>query len=677
MSQPAVTLLMAIHCHQPVGNFGSVFEDAWARAYGPFLDVLERHPGVRVALHYSGSLLDWLVVHRPEFIRRVRRLAQRGQIELLAAGYYEPILPLIPEADRQGQLALMRSALRRHFGAEGQGLWLTERVWEPDLPGSLARAGIRYTMVDVNQFESARPWLPAGSQAQDEHFWDLLDSYATDYQGASVRLLPASKRLRYWLPFQPVDRTIEWLKRLQREAPVAVTFADDGEKFGLWPKTHQTVYTEGWLEQFFGALEREQAWLGTARFADYVAQTPPRGVVALPCGSYEEMLQWSHGHFRNFFTKYPEAQAMQQKMLRISERLQTALAGSAAARRGRPRTASVETARRELYQGQCNCAYWHGVFGGLYLGHLRRAVYRHLIAADDLLSRALGEPAGVAVGDPDGDGVAEVTLKTPQMRVVVDPEEGGTVTEWSLFGPGVNLVDTLTRRPEVYHEKLKQRHAQPVAASGAVSIHDLLGVKEAQLETRLFYDDHRRAAFLDFGFQSRPTVESIVRSTWGEQRLWGVGPYALAAGRPRRRDIALERTLLGGRIRKILQAGTNRLICRYRVEGIEVPVVALEFNLGLRDPRYRAEPGVQEAATSFDVRDPDVGVSVTLALDGPATLVHFPIETVSESEEGMERTYQGLAVVCLWAVGAAGRGAWERRLQWTVGRPAQARRGRS
>ena len=32
-----------------------------------------------------------------------------------------------------------------------------------------------------------------------------------------------------------------------------------------------------------------------------------------------------------------------------------------------------------LYRGQANDAYWHGLFGGLYLPHLRRAVWNALV----------------------------------------------------------------------------------------------------------------------------------------------------------------------------------------------------------------------------------------------------------------------------------------------------------
>ncbi len=698
-----VTLLMAIHCHQPVGNFGFVFEEAFAKAYDPFLRVLERHPNVRLALHYSGCLLDWLIEHRPEFLHRVRRLVARGQVELLASGYYEPILPLIPEADRQGQIRQMRERLRVRFGVEAQGLWLTERVWEPELPVTLARAGMRYTMVDVNQFIAAKPWLPGALQVQDDAFWDVLGSYATDAAGEVVRLFPASKRLRYWMPFQGAEQTIGFLKRLQRDVPVAITFADDGEKFGFWPNTFRWVYDEGWLECFFGALERERAWLHTGTFKEYVAAHPPDGRVYLPSGSYEEMLEWSGGHFRNFFIKYPEANAMYQKMLRISRQLQEV--SNVECRMSNVKRASslrktnskfairnsklVAQARQELYAGQCNCAYWHGVFGGLYLGHLRRAVYAHLIAAEALLNRVGGRRAAVSVLDADGDGAEEAHVTTPSMGLLADPREGGTITEWSLYGARLNLVDTLTRRHESYHDKLRAKAAMPVSAGAAApaSIHDILGVKEENLASHVVYDDHRRSVFLDYGLSELPTLHNVVRATWGERRLWSPAACRLEA-QPRRRRAAealrvvMTRPQGSGCVRKVITAALNDSAVEflYELQDLSVPVIGLEFNLSLRDERLLAAH--QEAQVSrVVIEQPGVGVRVTIAIDPPATIYQFPIETVSESEEGLERTYQGLCLMGWWTVGGARH--WKSRLRWVVeGAPASpsskpSHRGRS
>ena len=95
-----VALALVLHNHQPVGNFGWVIADAYEHAYEPLIAALERHPRVRLALHYSGPLLDWLQAERPEFLERVGRLVAAGRVELLGGAYYEPILAALPQRDR-------------------------------------------------------------------------------------------------------------------------------------------------------------------------------------------------------------------------------------------------------------------------------------------------------------------------------------------------------------------------------------------------------------------------------------------------------------------------------------------------------------------------------------------------------------------------------------------------
>src|SRR2546428_12751774 len=63
-------LSLAIHNHQPVGNFPHVFEAAFRQAYLPMAEAPERHPRIRVAMHYSGPLPDWLEESPPEFFPR-------------------------------------------------------------------------------------------------------------------------------------------------------------------------------------------------------------------------------------------------------------------------------------------------------------------------------------------------------------------------------------------------------------------------------------------------------------------------------------------------------------------------------------------------------------------------------------------------------------------------------
>ena len=93
-------LVLLIHAHQPCGNFESVFEKAYDSCYLPFLELLEKHPVVHVGLHYSGPLLTWIAENRPDYFPLVRKLADRGQVEMVGGGFYEPILVSIPPKDQ-------------------------------------------------------------------------------------------------------------------------------------------------------------------------------------------------------------------------------------------------------------------------------------------------------------------------------------------------------------------------------------------------------------------------------------------------------------------------------------------------------------------------------------------------------------------------------------------------
>ncbi len=168
------------------------------------------------------------------------------------------------------------------------------------------------------------------------------------------------------------------------------------------------------------------------------------------------------------------------------------------------------------------------------------------------------------------------------------------------------------------------------------------------------------------------TLEQVVRSTWGERRLWSGGSFALEK-RPARSaqkatalDVSMVRLLKTGSIRKSihLHAKTSVVECGYRLEGVDVPVVGLEWNVSLRDARYLTVPQEHAQTARFSLEDPHAGVVLSLSMDRPARLLHFPIETVSESENGLERTYQGLCIVCLWTL--EGARSWETRLQWSA-----------
>ena len=527
-----IRFVLALHNHQPVGNLDEVFQRAYDDSYRPFLEVLSRYPWLKVSLHVSGSLMEWMAAHQPEYIDRLAELVEHGQIEILGGAWFEPILPMVPSWDRVGQIRGYTRWLQNRLGATVRGLWVPERVWEQSCARDLVDAGIEYTVLDDFHFRCA-----GLSESQ------LVGHLLTEDEGRLLSVFPGSERLRYLIPFGDPQQSIDYLAKIAQQQPDAVVvFGDDGEKFGVWPETKKHVYDNGWLVRFFDALAQNQSWIQVTTLAEAFDNVPPVGKVYLPDCSYREMTEWAlpterlieydriademrndphwaalrpfvrGGFWRNFKMKYPEADEMYARMMATSRRVQETIAAAAA---GDPVNAEMlEQARLDLYRGQCNCAYWHGAFGGIYLPHLRNAVYQHLIAADNWLDRATGKPETwieAIAEDFNFDARQEVRLTNDRLMAVVAPSRGGQMTELDVRRVPHNLLATLDRRPEAYHEKVRagqnQQHDQ------VASIHDRVVFKQPDLDRRLQYDDHARKSLVDLFYDNDATLEAVADGT--------------------------------------------------------------------------------------------------------------------------------------------------------------------
>ena len=95
---------------------------------------------------------------------------------------------------------------------------------------------------------------------------------------------------------------------------------------------------------------------------------------------------------------------------------------------------------------QCNCGYWHGVFGGFYLGHIRAAIYENLIKAEkEFDEKTLNKSITVEQCDIDLDGYRETIVKNSHLIAVLS-DRGGTLAELSFKDKNFNFLNTITRR---------------------------------------------------------------------------------------------------------------------------------------------------------------------------------------------------------------------------------------
>ncbi|HET6881212.1 MAG TPA: alpha-amylase/4-alpha-glucanotransferase domain-containing protein, partial [Pirellulales bacterium] len=532
--------------------------------------------------------------------------------------------------------------------------------------------------------------------------------YVTEDDGQLVAVFPGSERLRYLIPFASPQETIDHLQWIASQRPGSVVVCgDDGEKFGTWPETHKHVYTDGWLARFFDLLVANESWIKVTTLGEAVDNVPPLGKVYLPDSSYREMTEWAlpaeqlveyerikhdlehdprwpalsqfvkGGFWRNFKVKYPESDEMYTRMLMVSRRLEQAVEAN-------HDPELVDYARTELYRGQCNCSYWHGAFGGIYLPHLRNAVFNHLIAAENLLDRAADRQSPwveAIAADFNLDARQEVFLSNDKLATLLSPNRGGMMYELDVRSICLNLLATLARRPEAYHRKVL---AGAAGNNGHVaSIHDRVVFKQPGLDQRVQYDKFPRKSLQDHFFDNEASINALVTGQTEERGDFLNGAYEARVRRsPHRIQVQMSRQGIAcGCPVKItkgvtLASGSSTLEIAYLLEGLPAgePIhFGVEFNFAALpancDDRYFHDGegrrlghlGRQldlSGAGALGLVDEWLGIELVWRASCPASIWTFPVETVSQSEGGFELVHQSVAVLPRWYIQADADGRW-------------------
>jgi len=650
-----ITLLFGVHAHQPVGNFPEVIEEAHLRCYRKFFEVLENYPKFRFAAHFSGWLLDVLAERYPADMQRMAAMTARGQVEWFGSGDCEPVLAAIPHRDRVTQITTLSDKLEKRFGRRPKGAWLTERVWESAVVTALVESGIEYVAVDDYHF------LCAGADPA------RLDSFhTTEESGLALDLFPISEAARYRFPFSPADEVVSWLEDQARAGQRAAIYFDDIEKFGIWPETYAWVYEKGWLTRFVEGVLASPL-IRTATFDDFHAANRTRGIVYLPTASYIEMNEWTlpgpaareyhslledektagrferrkpylrGGIWRNFFSRYPESNWMHKRMLEVSNRYNAL-----------PQKQQTAARRELLHRCQANDAYWHGLFGGLYLPHLRRAIWNNLLALEVELD-ALVPRAGVERRDIDHDGCDEIVLRGDQLQAVIRADNDAGIVEFDTFERAHNFGDTLRRYDEAYHDKLDRVEQAAAEHGGIASAHDRVTFLHEILPGDADPDTRPRSLFIEqwiaLDGSSRP-----------------IASYQPSEVSQREGAVSFIAEVDRGYVTKHIELSGAHLTVRLSAENI-AGTLSTCINLAMPScdgflGRYVLASGEipggfgdtldLDHATQLTLEDGVLGGRLRLTAALPVHLVARPHRTVSQSEAGFEKVMQAVELTLSW-----------------------------
>jgi alpha-amylase len=261
----------------------------------------------------------------------------------------------------------------------------------------------------------------------------------------------------------------------------------------------------------------------------------------------------------------------------------------------------------------------------------------------------------------------------------------------------------MRRRPEAYHKRLvaHERAAEEEALGGASAggsaadgsavggaaadaprtIHDVVATKEPGLAALLRYDRHERRSGLIhlLAADGSTGAEAFVAATYDELGDFTEGvfvPGDLAEGkveahrrgtvrlRGEERPLELLKTyhFAGGRTDPILELTTTvtnpgdrpvafELAVEWNVNllgGGHNPAAWYETQDGARSPHDAA--GELAAASALAFGNDFEGVRVAATVEPAARMTWYPVETVSNSESGFERAYQGSSLLFRWLV---------------------------
>jgi len=494
-----VSLLFGVHMHQPVDNLCEAVDEAIELCYKPLFGTMVNYPDFKFSVHCSGWLLDRIRNNHPDIFKNMKTLTDKGSIEWISAGYYEPVLSSIPSNDRQAQIKKLNKYIETHLGVKPKGLWLTERVWESSIVPDIVACGNEFVMVDDYHF------LSSGFSANKMNGY-----YRTEESGAEIGLFPIAQSLRSFLPFFSVERSIDAILQFTDNENSAAIIFDDAEKFGLWPKTHEWVYEKKWLEKFVEAVINHEQ-IKTQHYGEYMKQNHSLGLAYLNNTSYFEMGEWSlkpkqtialerlkqslgddyfndmavafvkGGTWKNFFIKYSESNYLHKRMLDLSLNQHNL----------------DENSIDALYKLQTNDVFWHGVFGGLYLPNLRDKAYSYLLEIEK--TRAKNHTT-YEVLDINKDGYEEFKVLTQNLSAVFSTKHGAQMIEFGSFDTLFNWQNTLMRREEAYHEKIlnpKVEIAYQKSEDEIETIHNYLAPVDESLKDEFIYDWYQKYSFID------------------------------------------------------------------------------------------------------------------------------------------------------------------------------------
>ena len=618
------------------------------------IEVLSNLKNLKTFFHFSSNSISYLDKKYSDFSGKIRNLLDQNQLELLSGGMYEPIFPFIPKEDRQAQISLMNRLINHTYGYIPHGAWITEHSWEPTIALDLAKSRIQYTCLPKEYFQSA---------GLDEK--ELSGYFITEDEGRKIAVFPISLSLNTLMEQYSEEEAVNIITSTQSKD---VLSSEESVIISVYEITDSEPSKILWIKNFLEILDSQAESIETKLLNTYYQKNKPKGRIYLP-GKQEIQTQIKQqakkGKWKHSLLKYPEANLLHKKMLRVSKKVNSAKEGKS---RFKVIKEMINQAYDLLLMGQSNDSYWDTFLGGIYSPQKRHNTYSNLIKAESLIdtaSRQNSKWIQVSEIDYDCDGHDEIIIETETQNIYISPALGGSILEYDFRPKNINITNTISRKEEEYHSNGK-----------------------------LTYDKYTKLNIIDHFLENNLDLDKVVSNQLNHLTEKTLNPYNIEKIKAKEETckIALELktslTKLNNNpeieLKKQIstKSGDSSLTVDYLLTNKSTDKIdftfAVEFNFNIAqgydekscfyldnnkenktpDPSLSSSESLKEI-NQISLYSNPYKLNLSLAWNKHCTLFRYPIETISYNHRKLEKIYQGSTIFLTWTLSLEPNIPWE------------------
>lgn len=178
-----------LHLYQPVTQKPYWINRITKECYRPLFEGLLEHPDLKLSININSVLVELLDKHgHGDVIDNIRKVLERGQIELTGSAKYHPLMVFLPEYEQIRQIKLNDKTHRKYFGDaySPKGFFPPEMAFNIEVAKTISDLGFEWVIADELSFpgqakvDYSRRYVVTGHESLSVYFrergasWNIL-----------------------------------------------------------------------------------------------------------------------------------------------------------------------------------------------------------------------------------------------------------------------------------------------------------------------------------------------------------------------------------------------------------------------------------------------------------------------------------------------------------------------